>query len=250
MLKKVALVLFSAVLIVSCSRGIAVAGESEAIPEMTGESVYGLSEPVDLDEAFSYVFGYMFASSTGIYGDNIDYQYVARGVLDYGSGASFFTQDEMNGIASMYQRERMAQAQQQFDEVSSQNERDAEEFLKVNGQRNGVITTESGLQYEIMERGDGEEADQDSVVTVNYSLTLLDGTLADSSYERGVPSVLDLRNMIEGFREGVSLMRTGDSYRFWIPPELGYGLNAPASIGPNSLLIFDVELLSVEDADE
>ncbi len=247
MLKKVALVLFSAVLIVSCSRGIAVAGENDAIPEMEEGSVYGLPKPVTLEDSFSYVFGYMFASSTGIYGDDIDYQYIARGILDYGSGVSFFTQNEMNSIADMYQRETMAQAQQQFSEVSEQNMGEAEEFLKVNARRNGVITTDSGLQYEVLQEGSGNKASPDSIVTVHYSLTLLDGTLADSSYERGVPSVFNLDKMIAGFREGVALMNEGSTYRFWIPPELGYGQNAPASIGPNSLLILDVELLDVED---
>ena len=86
MLKKVGLLLVSAVLIVSCSRGNAVTAEEEALPEVPG-SIYSLEKPQALDDSFSYVFGYMLASSAGVYGEGIDYQYIARGVLDFGSGA-------------------------------------------------------------------------------------------------------------------------------------------------------------------
>ena len=245
MLKKVGLLLVSAVLIVSCSRGNAVTAEEEALPEVPG-SIYSLEKPQALDDSFSYVFGYMLASSAGVYGEGIDYQYIARGVLDFGSGASFFSSEEMSRIASEYQRTAMAEAQARLGEISSQNKADAQSFLSVNGQRAGVMTTESGLQYEILESGSGEEANPDSVVSAHYSLTLLDGRLADSSYERGEPTELDLQSVIPGFREGVSLMRVGDRYRFWVPPELGYGETAHPGIEPNSLLIFDVSLLDID----
>ncbi|MBO8436492.1 MAG: FKBP-type peptidyl-prolyl cis-trans isomerase [Spirochaetes bacterium] len=245
MLKKVFLLLFAAVLLVSCSRGNAVSADEEAIPDVSS-GIYSLDKPAKLEDSFSYVFGYMLASSAGIYKD-IDYQYVARGVLDYSSGSPFFSSDEMSRIASEYQRSAMAEVQERLELISRENLAVAESFLNVNGQRNGVVTTDSGLQYEILESGNGKEASPDSTVTLHYKLTLLDGTLADSSYERGEPSVFNLADMIPGFREGVALMKVGDRYRFWIPPELGYGLNAPSGIGPNSLLIFDVNLLGVED---
>ena len=245
MLKKVVVLLFSAVLIVSCSRGNAVTADDASLPQVQG-SVYGLEKPETLDDSFSYVFGYMLASSALVYGDGINYQYVARGVLDYSAGGSFFSQSEMSGIASEYQRKAMAEAQERFGEISVRNGEDADNFLAVNGQRAGVVTTPSGLQYEVLQRGSGDEAYPGATVTVDYTLTLLDGTLADSSYERGEPSVFSLDELIPGFSEGVSLMRAGDRYRFWIPPELGYGVNPPAGIEPNSLLIFDVDLIGVD----
>ena len=245
MLKKVALLLFSAVLIVSCSRGIAVAEDGKALPEMAG-GVYGLAKPEALEDAFSYVFGYMLASSAGVYGEGFDYAYMARGVLDYSSGSSFYSDSEMSGITSEYQRASMAEAQQQFSAVSVQNLSDAEEFLTINGQRNGVVTTLSGLQYEVLKEGGGVQPTEDSTVTLHYRLTLLDGTLADSSYERGEPTVLKLSTVIPGFREGVLLMKEGGRCRFWIHPDLGYGMNPPTGIEPNSLLIFDAYLIDVE----
>ena len=246
MLKKVFVLLFSAVLIVSCSRGNAVTADTGEIPDVSG-SVYALDKAEDLEDAFSYVFGYMLASSAGIYGGGIDFQYAARGVMDYGSGTSLFTADEMSAIASEYQRETMAEAQARFDVLSDQNKSDAEGFLDINGQRNGVITTPSGLQYEILSEGDGSGADENSYVTVDYRITLLDGTLADSSYERGLPTSIALEDAIPGFREGVALMHEGDRFRFWIPPELGFGIDAPSGIGPNALLIMDVYLRSADE---
>lgn len=245
MLKKVALMLFSAVLIVSCSRGNAVTEDDVAIPEMMG-GVYRLDKPESLEESFSYVFGYMLASSAGVYGESFDYQYMVRGILDYASGTPFFTNNEMSRIVNEYQRVAMAQAQQHFSDISDQNLSNAEEFLTINGQRNGVFTTPSGLQYEIMKEGTGKRPDENSDVTVHYRLTLLDGTLADSSYERGEPSVLNLQDVIPGFREGIMLMQEGGRYRFWIHPDLGYGQNSPSGIEPNSLLIFDVDLVRVD----
>ena len=246
MLKKVFVLLFSAVLIVSCSRGNAVTADTGEIPDVSG-SVYALDKPEDLEDAFSYVFGYMLASSAGIYGGGIDFRYAARGVMDYGSGISLFTADEMSAIASEYQRETMAEAQARFDVLSDQNKSDAEGFLDINGQRNGVITTPSGLQYEILSEGNGSGADENSYVTVDYRITLLDGTRADSSYERGLPTSIALEDAIPGFREGVALMHEGDRFRFWIPPELGFGIDAPSGIGPNALLIMDVYLRSADE---
>ena len=249
MLKKVTLLLFSAVLIVSCSRGNAVVSEGSAMPSVSG-SVYSLEKPENLSDSFSYVFGYMLASSAGVYRDGIDYNYVARGVLDYAAASPFFSSDEMTGIASEYQRKAMARMQERFSSVSASNLQDAESFLEVNSQRPGVSTTSSGLQYEMLSKGEGDAVDPDSIVAVHYRLTLLDGTLADSSYERGVPTEIDLADMLPGIREGISMMNVGDSYRFWVPPELGYGDDPPSGIGPNSLLIFDVELLDATESEQ
>ena len=129
--------------------------------------------------------------------------------------------------------------------ASMRNLGDAEEFLEANGRRAGVRTTDSGLQYEVLERGDGRRASSDSTVIVHYILTLMDGTLADSSYERGEAAEIELPSSIPGFREAVSMMREGDRYRFWIPPDLGYGPLAVSGISPNSLLIFDIDLIEV-----
>ena len=121
-------------------------------------------------------------------------------------------------------------------------------FLRDNAARAGVETTNSGLQFEIIRSGggDGLSPDARDVVRVHYQGTLTDGTVFDSSYERGEPAQFPLNGVIPGWTEGLQLMKTGDKYRFFLPPELAYGpAGAGGVIGPNEALVFEVELLDV-----
>ena len=120
-------------------------------------------------------------------------------------------------------------------------------FLKANKERKGVVTTESGLQYEVLTQGTGPKPARSDTVAVHYEGKLLDGTIFDSSYQRNQPAVFPLDQVIPGWTEGVQLMNTGSKYRFTIPPALAYGAKgAPGVIPPNSVLVFDVELLGIK----
>ena len=122
-------------------------------------------------------------------------------------------------------------------------------FLKAKAAEKGVMTTDSGLLYEVVEQGDGPKpASATTTVVVHYTGTLIDGTKLDSSVDRGQPATFGLNQVIKGWTEGLQLMNQGSKYRFYIPPELAYGSDArPGSpIGPNSTLIFDVELIEVK----
>jgi peptidylprolyl isomerase len=120
-------------------------------------------------------------------------------------------------------------------------------FLKENKKVEGVIETDSGLQYLVLHRGDGEQKPSaNSKVKVHYHGTLLDGTVFDSSVERGEPLSFGLNQVIKGWTEGVQLMHVGDKFRFFIPSKLGYGNRAAGKIKPGSLLIFEVELLGIQ----
>ncbi len=119
------------------------------------------------------------------------------------------------------------------------------EFLAKNKLVKGVFTTPSGLQYQVLRQGSGARPTLTSRVRVNYRGTLLDGTVFDSSYDRGQPAEFGLNQVIAGWTEGVAMMPVGAKYRFWIPSQLGYGDKGNPSIGPNSMLTFDVELLDV-----
>ncbi len=122
----------------------------------------------------------------------------------------------------------------------------AADYLAKNKERKGVITTASGLQYEVLKEGAGERPTATDTVAVHYEGRLTDGTVFDSSYQRGEPAVFRLDQVIPGWTEGVQLMRPGAKYRFTIPPELGYGTEgAGGVIPPNAVLVFDVELLAV-----
>ncbi|MCZ6888068.1 MAG: FKBP-type peptidyl-prolyl cis-trans isomerase [Gammaproteobacteria bacterium] len=120
-------------------------------------------------------------------------------------------------------------------------------FLAENGKRDGVVTLESGLQYEVLIEGDGETPGPTDRVTTHYHGTLLDGTVFDSSVERGKPIGFAVNGVIAGWTEALQLMQVGDKWRLFIPPELAYkARGAGAKIGPNATLIFEVELLEVD----
>ncbi len=122
------------------------------------------------------------------------------------------------------------------------------DFLANNANRPGVMTTPSGLQYEVLKNS----ADQTrptiaSTVTCHYKGTLIDGTPFDSSIERGAPATFPLANVIRGWQEGLPLMTIGSKFKFYIPADLAYGDNAPPNIGPGQTLIFEVELLGIQN---
>lgn len=127
----------------------------------------------------------------------------------------------------------------------------ASAFLERNAEAEGVQVTSSGLQYKVLGEGDGPRPTARDIVLVHYEGRLTDGTVFDSSYQRRQPAAFPLRGLIPGWTEGIQLMPTGSKYRFWIPPELGYGAEGAGDgiIPPNSLLIFDVELLEIAPTD-
>jgi FKBP-type peptidyl-prolyl cis-trans isomerase FklB len=125
------------------------------------------------------------------------------------------------------------------------NLEEGRKFLESNKTKAGIVTTASGLQYEVIAEGKGANPKAESTVTVNYKGTLIDGTVFDSSYERGQPATFPLNQVIRGWTEGIPLMKEGAKYKFYIPSELGYGPSAQGKIKANSVLIFEVELLEV-----
>lgn len=121
-----------------------------------------------------------------------------------------------------------------------------EAFLEENRKKAGVVVLPSGLQYEILTSSEGDSPKETSKVTCHYHGTLIDGTVFDSSVKRGQPATFPLNMVIKGWTEGLQLMPVGSKWRFFIPPHLGYGdRQVSAQIGPNSTLIFDVELISI-----
>lgn len=145
--------------------------------------------------------------------------------------------------AQMMLNEYFAKKEQ---EQAQQAIADGKVFLEENGKREGVVTTKSGLQYEVLQEGTGKQPKATDKVRCHYCGTLIDGTKFDSSYDRNEPADFGLNQVIPGWTEGVQLMKEGAKYRFYIPYLLGYGeRGAGASIPPYSTLIFDVELIKV-----
>ena len=174
-----------------------------------------------------------------------DLELVKKGFTDALAGQSQMTDEEI-GLALREHEQRMIplmekQAQEQMEKARQASA----EFLKTNGEKEGVTTTESGLQYEVVEAGKGQKPTLADTVTVHYTGTLTDGTVFDSSVERGQPAVFPLANVIPGWQEGLQLMPEGSKYKLTIPSSLAYGDAGTGSIPPGAVLVFDVELISI-----
>ena len=152
--------------------------------------------------------------------------------------------DEMQKIINTYQKKE----QDERVTISGNNKVDGEKFLTENKNKDGVVVLPSGLQYKIIKNSEGKKPLSDSRVIVHYRGTLINGTEFDSSYARGEPIELGLNQVIKGWQEALQLMQVGSKWQVFIPSELAYGESgAGRVIGPNSALIFDIELLSIKD---
>ena len=156
-----------------------------------------------------------------------------------------FTPQEIQQIAQQGEEVLRAKQQEMAQKAAQDNIEAGAAYLEENAKKDGVTTTDSGLQYEVLEEGEGASPAAEDIVKVHYRGTLLDGTEFDSSYKRGEPAQFPLNQVIPGWTEGVQLMKEGAKYRFHIPSDLAYGERATGSITPNSTLIFDVELLEI-----
>ena len=162
-----------------------------------------------------------------------------------GEGEARLSREEIQQAMMAYQQELQAKQQQEMDQAATDNLEQGEAFLAENAEREEVMTTDSGLQYEVLEEGEGEKPGPEDEVKVHYTGELLSGEVFDSSRERGEPVTFRLNQVIEGWTEGLQLMNEGSRYKLYIPSDLAYGPGGNMSIGPNETLVFDVELLDV-----
>ena len=196
-------------------------------------------------EKLGYAFGHQFARNlvASNLTDAISADAMAQAIKDSLSGAEpKMTDQEMQAAVQNYQTKLQAEAAAKAEEAKAQGT----EFLAANKDKPGVVTTESGLQYIIEEEGKGATPTDDQSVEVNYKGTLIDGTVFDSSYDRGQSATFPLNGVIPGFTEGLKLMKEGGKIKLFIPSDLAYGVQAPPAIGPNQALIFEVELIAVQ----
>lgn len=172
--------------------------------------------------------------------ENFSIESFAKSIADVMSGAKTeMTAVEAQKMLNEYFQEKEAQD-------AKKNIEAGKAYLKENGSREGVVTTASGLQYEVLQEGTGKSPKATDKVRCHYEGRLTDGTVFDSSYQRGEPANFGLNQVIAGWTEGVQLMKEGAKYRFHIPYLLGYGeRGAGASIPPYATLVFDVELIKV-----
>jgi FKBP-type peptidyl-prolyl cis-trans isomerase FkpA len=203
----------------------------------------------ELQQKFSYSVGRDIAKSLQPVKDALTLDALKQGLDDaYNGKPGPYSDADLQAAKSDMAQAMQARMLAAQAVAGDANLKAADEFLKKNGKRKGVVTTASGLQYEVITAAKGPHPKESSNVTVHYRGTLLDGTEFDSSYTRGTPVSFPLNNVILGWTEGVQLMAKGAKYRFFLPPALGYGdRGAGDRIGPNSLLIFEIELISFDD---
>jgi FKBP-type peptidyl-prolyl cis-trans isomerase len=199
-------------------------------------------------DKISYVIGLQIGGSMGPIKDEVDLSVVVKGMEAALSGAEpAISQEEAMQVQQAFQQKMQAKREADMQAAATKNKADGEAFLASNKGKDGVKTTESGLQYAVVTEGTGPKPAATDTVKVHYTGTLLDGTKFDSSVDRGQPAQFALNAVIPGWTEALQLMPVGSKYTLWIPSELAYGDRAmPGSpIGPNSTLKFEVELLEI-----
>jgi FKBP-type peptidyl-prolyl cis-trans isomerase FklB len=218
-------------------------------PAKTSTSTQTLSTRKD---KFSYALGMNFGSGWRLRAkdQSIDYDpaLVVQGVRDALNGSkTLMTTEESQAVLKEVGMELQKEQQAKMKEAADKNKTDGEAFLTANKEKEGVVALPDGLQYKILTEGNGPKPTASDTVVCNYKGTLIDGTEFDSSYKRGKPATFPVSRVIKGWTEALQLMPVGSKWQLFIPPDLAYGANgAGGEIGPNSTLVFEVDLLSIQ----
>lgn len=198
------------------------------------------------DQKSAYAIGVTFANfvtksidQASEMGVNTDKELVIKGFSDTLKGGAQLTEEEVKAALVIFEQKMQTAQAAKITETEKA-------FFDENAKKEGVVTTASGLQYEVVKAGEGEKPTAADTVTVHYTGTLTDGTKFDSSHDRGEPISFPLNGVIAGWTEGLQLMSPGSTYKFTIPSGLGYGARESGPIPANSILLFEVELISVE----
>jgi FKBP-type peptidyl-prolyl cis-trans isomerase FklB len=200
-------------------------------------------------EKFSYAIGMKMGANFKKQSVPVDANILMRGVKDaMAGGKTALTDEEAQAAIMEVQKEMQGKQQEKMKEASAVNKKEGDTFLATNKGKEGVVTLPSGLQYKIEKAGTGPKPTPNDSVVCNYRGTLIDGKEFDSSYKRGQPATFPVTGVIKGWTEALQLMPVGSKWQLFVPSDLAYGdRGAGADIGPGATLIFEVELMSIED---
>jgi len=178
----------------------------------------------------------------------VDPAILARGLKDgLTGGKTLLTDEEAQAAITAVQNDLRKQQQEKMQEAAAANKKEGDAFLSANKGKEGVVTLPSGLQYKILKEGTGPKPTASDSVVCNYRGTLINGTEFDSSYKRGQPATFPVSGVIKGWTEALQLMPVESKWQLFVPSDLAYGESGRPGIEPNSTLIFEVELLSIQD---
>ncbi|MCU1303800.1 MAG: peptidylprolyl isomerase, FKBP-type [Candidatus Sulfotelmatobacter sp.] len=200
-------------------------------------------------DKFSYALGMKMGANLHRQQVPVDPNILARGLKDSLTGSkTLLTDEEAQAAIVEVQNDLRKKQQEKMQVEGAANKKEGETFLAANKAKEGIVTLPSGLQYKIMKEGTGPKPTATDSVVCNYRGTLINGTEFDSSYKRGQPATFPVTGVIKGWTEALQLMPVGSKWQLFIPSDLAYGERGPSpDIGSNATLIFEVELLSIED---
>ncbi|WZP00598.1 FKBP-type peptidyl-prolyl cis-trans isomerase [Isosphaeraceae bacterium EP7] len=204
----------------------------------------------ELKTKVSYGIGLDFGKKFKAQGADIDPDQFVKGLKDGLAGTkAALTDEEINEAFKAFSAAMQTKAQATMAAVAGKNKKEGEAFLAANKSKEGVKTLPSGLQYKVLKNGTGKTPKATDTVSAHYAGRLLDGTEFDSSIKRGEPADFPVNGVIPGWIEALQLMKVGSKWQLFIPSEMAYGERGQATIPPNSVLIFDVELLGIQDGE-
>lgn len=211
----------------------------------------GAQAPTTDDEKLSYAIGYDFGLDlTQLEG--LQVESVIQAVRDATAERDpQVPAEEMRELLATLQQEIQQERLAQFEALAEENEAKAEQFLRENRNKSGIVALPSGVQYRVIEEGEGRRPSATDTVTVHYRGSKTDGREFDSSFARGVPAVFQVDSVLDGWQEVLPLMREGAMWQIFLPPELAFGLRGdPPLIGPNEALIFDLRLVQIGEPED
>lgn len=239
--------LFAAVMLAGCNN--AQTPNTPASATST-PAIGNITEQSSETQKIGYIIGFNAGQELKEGGaDDLDLEAVYAGLKDaYSDKDSALSEQHIEEVMKAYIERKQAEEEVKIKEAATKNAKEGEAFLAENLKKDGVQVTDSGLQYKVIKEGSGTSPSATDEVAVHYEGRLIDGTVFDSSYERGAPAFFPLNQVIPGWTEGVQLMKPGAQYEFYIPSALAYGETGNPAIEPNSVLIFKIELLTEEQA--
>lgn len=232
--------------LVAASSAFAQGAAPAAAPQGAAPAAQAPAGPIDRNK-LSYAIGYEIGRDFVDKKMDVDVNTVIRAIQDgYAKRPSSVPEAEMKTVLGQMRDKMIGEAKTRYEAAARENKAKSDRFLAENRSKKGIVVLPSGIQYRVIEEGTGRKATPTSEVTVHYRGSLTNGFEFDSSFARGVPAKFKVDTVIDGWKEILPLMKIGDHWQVFLPPEKAYGMRGQGPIGPNEALVFDIKLVDVK----